>query len=516
MSQMILSASVMIVLAVLARLIAVHRLPKRIFVVVWGLVSVRLLVPFSLPAIFSVLHVSNLPIVGGLPVSGNASASPNILIPAPVSMPAYPVEQYVPTSVNWPLILLSIWALGSGLFALFFLISHVKFRRKLRTSLPLTHPFVTDWLVLHKTTRTVHVRYCDQTSSPLTYGIFRPVIVLPASMDFSDEVRLNYVLTHEHVHIRRFDYGWKLLFAAVLCVHWFNPLVWLMYVLTNRDVELSCDEAVLGLLGQKSKASYGLALLDLADGNSSLAFASSFSKHALEERIRVMARAGRKSVLGGVTVLLFITCTMMILAAPLADAAQVYFAPKVWEPTPYTVAPVVHVSDPTELTVEPDFSTSGRVTVTSHPTAPVRHWQVRLDDTQSEWTAMEELPLERPPAPVYDPVAYEPPVYIPSDVWLASERPSTDVILDGGEFHERRLVRTHYTDYITVMLNSFGLSSLEELEFRFPDEFHLFLETIEQLRVGALHFYRIDNFTDSTSGAFYSSGWFIELPGVFS
>jgi len=79
-------------------------------------------------------------------------------------------------------------------------------------------------------------------------------------MDLRDEEKPNYILTHEFIHIKRFDYAWKLLFAAAVCVHWFNPLVWLMYILANRDIELACDEKVLQIFGRKSRASYGLTL----------------------------------------------------------------------------------------------------------------------------------------------------------------------------------------------------------------------------------------------------------------
>ena len=88
-------------------------------------------------------------------------------------------------------------------------------------------------------------------SSPLTYGILHPVILLPKKLDRNDQAALKYVLTHEYVHIRRFDAITKILFAAVLCIHWFNPLVWVMYVLANRDIELSCDAWVIRMMGEK-------------------------------------------------------------------------------------------------------------------------------------------------------------------------------------------------------------------------------------------------------------------------
>jgi len=480
MTQMILSASIMIALAVLIRRLAIHRLPKRVFVIIWGLVSIRLLIPFSLPDAFSMLHVSNLPILDAISAFGSSNVDPSMLMTSvPVALPAYVMEYSAGTilaqpSVNWSLILLILWILGSVLLAFFFLISHMKFRRKLSTSLPLEHAFVTDWLALNQTARTVQVRYSDQISSPLTYGISRPVIVLPTAMDLSDDVRLNYVLMHEHVHIRRFDYVWKLLFAAVLCVHWFNPLVWLMYVCTNRDVELSCDEAVLGLLGQKSKASYGLALLDLAERNTRLAFASGFSKHALDERIRVMARAKRKSVLGAIAVLLLITCTMMILAAPLVEAAQSHIAPNVRDDI--TQTPGYLSQNPTDPAPEPEY-----VPAASPPTVSEAEQEAELP-SHAPLVMNEEAPSERPL--VNEAETYEPPVSIPDD-WLslrlANERPP----VDDSEFDE--FIRM---DHIAIPLHAFGVSSLEELALYFPDafhlliyfpdEFHLLVRTIEQ------------------------------------
>jgi len=518
MTQMILSASVMIVLTVLVRLLAIHRLPKRIFVIIWGLVSVRLLIPFSLPDAFAVLHISNLPILGLSSMFGRGDVYSEMLtIPAPIFYPAYSTayhgEAFMPSTVNWSLILLILWVLGSALFALFFLISHMKFRRKLSTSLPLSNVFIKDWLMQHKTFRTVQVRYSDRISSPLTYGVFRPMIVLPASMDLSDEDRLAYVLTHEHMHIRRFDYVWKLLFAAVLCVHWFNPLVWLMYVLTNRDLELSCDEAALGLLGSKSKVSYGLALLDLAEKNSRLAFASGFSKHALEERIRVMTRGKQNSVLGAVAVMMLLTCTMMVLGAPLIEVTQsqllseaqihapIYLPPthtepipafrdSTFEPAPIVTDPMVSAAD-REIILPEDILYDPPIEIVEVPVEPVERPSVDTEIYEpSEW------------------MSYDPP-----SVDLANERPPSDMVEIGDPFYEHRFVRMGYADYIAMTLDRFGLSSLEELELFFPDEFYVLSETVEQLQSGTLHFYRLYDFTSDRT---YASRWILERPGVIS
>ena len=79
-----------------------------------------------------------------------------------------------------------------------------------------------------------------------------PVLLVPADMDWADEETAAFILSHEMSHIRRFDAFTKWLLAAALCIHWFNPLVWAMYILANRDLELACDEAVIRQYGMQA------------------------------------------------------------------------------------------------------------------------------------------------------------------------------------------------------------------------------------------------------------------------
>lgn len=87
------------------------------------------------------------------------------------------------------------------------------------------------------------LRQSDQISTPLTYGVLRPVILMPKNTDWDITLHIQYILSHEHVHICRFDALMKLVAALVLCIHWFNPFVWVLYFLYNRDLELTCDES---------------------------------------------------------------------------------------------------------------------------------------------------------------------------------------------------------------------------------------------------------------------------------
>ena len=139
--------------------------------------------------------------------------------------------------------------------------------------------------------RPILVRQSDRISAPLTYGIFRPVILMPKKMDWKNEKQLQYVLSHEYVHIYRYDTVTKLIVTLALCIHWFNHFVWVMYILFNRDIELACDESVIRQFGEKSKSAYSLMLINMeATKSGLLPFCNNFSKNAIEERITAVMK----------------------------------------------------------------------------------------------------------------------------------------------------------------------------------------------------------------------------------
>ncbi len=164
--------------------------------------------------------------------------------------------------------------------------------------MPVRSHYVEKWLGERPLKRRISVRQSDRISAPLTYGIFRPVILLPKKMDWKNEKQLQYVLSHEYVHICRYDTATKLVAAFALCIHWFNPFVWVMYLLFNRDIELACDESVIRQFGEKSKSAYSLMLINMEAGKSGLLpFCNNFSKNAIEERITAVMKIKKTSLL---------------------------------------------------------------------------------------------------------------------------------------------------------------------------------------------------------------------------
>lgn len=214
----------------------------------------------------------------------------------------------------------------AGLFcvAAFFAISYLKCRLEFRMSLPVKEPFYAAWLKAHPLKRSVSIRRLDRITAPLTYGIFRPVILLPGKADINDTTQLEYVLLHEYIHIRRLDAVTKLLIILALCLHWFNPLVWAMYLLFNRDLELACDEQVVKRLGMDSRTPYALTLIGMEEKRHSLMpLCNGFGRNAIEERIKAIMKIKKTSLWAmGAAAMLVIAVTALFATTAAADSRQ--------------------------------------------------------------------------------------------------------------------------------------------------------------------------------------------------
>ena len=293
--QMSVAGGVLILLIVVIRALAIHRLPKTTFLALWMIAVLRLLLPFSIPLPFNIhigLDIFS-DVVQELPSGNIASTLPGD------SPPSYDIGTAVPSPATEHISTFEIlWLVGVLLLALYFFISYFRSMRKFRMSIPDNTPYIQNWLAAHQISRPLAVRSSDLISSPLTYGILRPVILLPKKLDRNDPVALKYVLTHEYVHIRRFDAITKILFAAVLCIHWFNPFVWVMYCLANRDIELSCDAWVIRMMGEKNRSSYALMLIKMEERRNGMsALCSHFGKNAISERIEAIMKFKKTSIL---------------------------------------------------------------------------------------------------------------------------------------------------------------------------------------------------------------------------
>ena len=293
--QMSFSGAVFITAVVMIRAAAINKLPKKTFLVLWELVMVRLLIPFSIPSVFSVYTL----VTHGLSSAALPEVTTDYNMPAVEGVFAATggMEQPPADILSSVSLWFIVWCAGMIPAALFFVISYLRCLMEFRTALPVRSHYVEKWLEQQTLKRPVLVRQSDRISTPLTYGIFRPVILMPKKTDWKNEKQLQYILTHEYVHIYRYDTVTKLLAACALCVHWFNPFVWVMYRLFNRDIELACDESVIRQFGEKSKSAYSLMLINMEAAKSGLLpFCNNFSKNAVEERITAIMKMKKTSL----------------------------------------------------------------------------------------------------------------------------------------------------------------------------------------------------------------------------
>lgn len=325
--QMSFYGAVMILAIAVIRRFAMDRLPKRVFVLLWELALFRLLLPFSVPS-----PLSAYAFVGKTGVMQHRLAQ----IPAGNTVPqalAIQTDRYLSPGEALPVPAPSmeisfrviLWAAGMLLCAGIFTLAYLRCYFEFRTSLPVDDPAAEEWLLAHRLRRRIQIRRSHRISAPLTYGIVRPVILMPGKTDWKDTGHLQYVLLHEYLHIRRFDTAWKLVMAAALCLHWFNPVVWMMYYLFNRDIELSCDEGVVRQLGEKSRASYARTLLFMEEKKSGMTpFCNNFSKNAIEQRITSIMKTKKITwcAAGAGAAVVAVVAVFLATSAPEDDSSQ--------------------------------------------------------------------------------------------------------------------------------------------------------------------------------------------------
>ena len=208
-----------------------------------------------------------------------------------------------------------VWCIGMILFATFFMVFYLRCRIEFRAALPVNNPYVEQWIKERPLKRRISIKQSDRISTPLTYGILHPVILMPKQTDWENTEPLQYIFSHEYVHIYRFDTITKLIATYALCVHWFNPFVWVMYILFNRDIELACDESVIKQFGDKSKSAYSLMLISMEAKKSGLSpLCSNFSKNAIEERITAIMNTKRTTITALLSACIIVLVTVSLFA----------------------------------------------------------------------------------------------------------------------------------------------------------------------------------------------------------
>lgn len=278
--NMSLTGSAVILLVLAARLL-LKRAPKIFSYALWGVVLFRLLCPVSLSASVSMLGWLKPEVQSATPVTSTVSYLPDTYIQnraeAMILPQAAPVQpQEVPAdkteAPDFLDIASDVWLAGAAIMALYSAAQYLRLHKKLAGA------------ALSR--KGVYVADCIDT--PFVMGVLRPRIYLPSGLSGQEQ---EFILAHEQRHIRRGDPLWKLLGYLALCLHWFNPLAWAAFILASKDMEMSCDEAVIKQLGAQIRADYSAALLRLTAHQSPIAgMPLAFGEGDTKGRIINMAR----------------------------------------------------------------------------------------------------------------------------------------------------------------------------------------------------------------------------------
>ena len=270
--NMSISASWLVVAVLILRLV-LKKAPKWVYVLLWGIVAVRLICPFSFESALSLI-----PSAETFPekiISGPSFDVQTGITPIDNRINDYLGDRYfegvtVPANNGNTImtILTIVWIIGILLLATYTVISYWRLNRKVDTA------------VHYKD----NIFQSENVSSPFVLGIINPRIYLPFSMNEQD---MEHVVAHEQAHIRRKDHWWKPLGFLLLTIHWFNPLIWWAYVLLCRDIELACDEKVIKELGNEQRADYTQALVACSVNRRMIAACPlAFGEVGVKERVK--------------------------------------------------------------------------------------------------------------------------------------------------------------------------------------------------------------------------------------
>ncbi|VIG05665.1 penicillin-binding peptidase BlaR1-like,M56 family [Clostridioides difficile] len=318
--EMSFTSGVLLLIVIFIRACLFKKLPKKVFVLLWLIVLFKLLIPVSLNSGFSIYSIIESTFDVEL---GNASTENYTLKKAGDSTGKNNSDKFEIMSSIENIMMLEMLGILSFIVTIIFSIllcfRYIKIINLFKTSIHIkNHEFIKKWMCKNSRFRRFIVCISEFTRTPLTSGILKPRIILPKQMNYANNQTLDFVLTHEMVHINSFDNLLKLFMLVALVVHWFNPLVWVMFFLLNKDIEFSCDEKVMSILGEEHRADYATTLISLAEENNpfSMTICSGFGKTKIEKRI-VNIMKFKKS-----TYVTFLVSTVLVCGIGLVFATE--------------------------------------------------------------------------------------------------------------------------------------------------------------------------------------------------
>lgn len=339
--------SIMIAAVLVLHGLLKNRLPKFVFPALWGVVLLRLLIPFSLSSPLSMkvpefalsfpytereAATVEVSLVEDPPILQHGISSvqnENIVttaMPETITQEAISQEPHTSYFIDARTILL-LYLAGALVTAGILLAQKYSYSRRLKNALLIEHNETINTLLREMDMGHILVFTNDEIASPLVCGLLAPRIYLPTRMDFGSTELLRHILSHETMHIRRKDNWLKTVMLVALCIHWFNPLVWILSRYLASDLEMACDEAVLrrydhGDEAEENKKNYAMSLLAMAvSGSRQTLLYSAFSKTEVEKRIQNVLHYRKASAL----LLALSVCLLVSGSVVLATGGQAPF-----------------------------------------------------------------------------------------------------------------------------------------------------------------------------------------------
>lgn len=266
-----IAAGWLIVVILLLRIL-LRRFPRWIFCLMWGIVGIRLILPF--------LFESSLSLIPSVQTIEPSFDLGRMIVQTGIEKIDVPVNMYLDRQFDAAVVIPKvwydttmqicsrIWGVGAALLFVYNVVAEIQLRRKVRASLCCGG----------------NVYICDDIASPFVLGVLRPRIYLPSVMGHT---QTRNVLLHERAHIARLDPLWKVLGSILLCVYWINPLMWIAYIFFSRDIELACDERVIRTMDSVEKREYAHVLLHCSIRHRMVAISPvAFGAVGVKKRIR--------------------------------------------------------------------------------------------------------------------------------------------------------------------------------------------------------------------------------------
>jgi beta-lactamase regulating signal transducer with metallopeptidase domain len=243
-----------VILFILAARLLLKKAPKKYSYILWAVALFRLIVPISFESFLSLIPVNPAPISNNILYDTSPyinTGMPNVDQSISGSLPSADVVASVNPMQVWIFLGSLLWILGIAVLLIYGMVSLRRVNSRLENA----------------NCEKDNIYRSDNVETPFVLGLIQPKIYLPSSLS---EREKDYIVLHEQTHIKRVDHVIRFLSYLTLCIHWFNPLVWIAFWFSSKDMEMSCDESVINQLGHSVKKDYSQSLLNLATGRAKL------------------------------------------------------------------------------------------------------------------------------------------------------------------------------------------------------------------------------------------------------